>query len=80
MYIVLLTAAILKEVSNSQWSHLALDRSREIWITLKMREGEEKLGFSQMMISKYSKINTTIKGMQLIKVAKIEDVVEYLFG
>jgi uncharacterized protein YkvS len=32
------------------------------------------------MISKYSKINTTIKGMQLIKVAKIEDVVEYLFG
>lgn len=40
----------------------------------------EKLGFSQMMISKYSKISTEIKGMQLIKVAKIEDVVEYLFG
>lgn len=40
----------------------------------------EKLGFSQMMVSKYSKISTEIKGMQLIKVAKIEDVVEYLFG
>jgi len=40
----------------------------------------EKLGFSQMMISKYSKLNTKVKGMQLIKVAKIEDVVEYLFG
>lgn len=40
----------------------------------------EKLGFSQMMISKYSKLSTEIKGMQLIKVAKIEEVVEYLFG
>ncbi len=40
----------------------------------------EKLGFSQVMISKYSKLSTDFKGMQLIKVSKIEEVVEYLFG
>jgi len=40
----------------------------------------EKLGFSQIMISKYSKLSTEFKGMELIKVAKIEDVVSYLFG
>lgn len=40
----------------------------------------EKLGFSQILISKYAKISSEFKGMQLIKVARVEDVVEYLFG
>ena len=40
----------------------------------------EKLGFNEMLISKYSKVSVTTNGIQLIKVARIEDVVEYLFG
>ncbi|WP_010178997.1 DNA repair protein RadA [Aquimarina agarilytica] len=40
----------------------------------------EKLGFSQILISKYSKTSVTSKGIQQIKVARIEDVVSYLFG
>ena len=40
----------------------------------------EKLGFEQIMISKYSKLSVQTPGIQCIKVAKIEDVVEFLFG
>ena len=40
----------------------------------------EKLGFSQIIISKYSKISVENMGIQLIKVTRIEDVVSYLLG
>ncbi len=40
----------------------------------------EKLGFETIMISKYSKLSTKNKDIQVLKVARIEDVVSYLFG
>ena len=40
----------------------------------------EKLGFSEIVISKYSKFSIKNTGIQLIKVARIEDVVSHLFG
>lgn len=40
----------------------------------------EKLGFSTIFVSKYNKIAYTGKGIQVVLVSKIEDVVSYLFG
>lgn len=40
----------------------------------------EKLGFSTIMVSKYCKIPKLSSGITIIKVAKIEEVVSYLFG
>lgn len=40
----------------------------------------EKLGFTQILVSKYNKIGYTGKGIKVILVTKIEDVVEHLFG
>ena len=40
----------------------------------------EKLGFNEMLVSSYSKISVTNINIQLIKVARIEDVVTHLFG
>lgn len=40
----------------------------------------EKLGFSTIMVSKYCKIPKLSSGIATVKVAKIEEVVSYLFG
>lgn len=40
----------------------------------------EKLGFQRIFISKYSKLSSTQFGIQIIKCAKIEEVIEHLFG
>lgn len=41
----------------------------------------EKLGFKEMMISKYNKgIDTTRNNIKLIQIGKIEEAFEYLFG
>lgn len=40
----------------------------------------EKLGFSEILVSKYNKISYTGTGIKVILVTKIEDVVEHLFG
>jgi len=40
----------------------------------------EKLGFTQILVSKYNKISYTGTGIKVILVTKIEDVVEHLFG
>ncbi len=40
----------------------------------------EKLGFSEIFISKYSKVGISKPGIELIKIARIEDVVSHLFG
>lgn len=40
----------------------------------------EKLGFSEVLVSKYNKIAYTGTGIKVIVVTKIEDVVEHLFG
>lgn len=41
----------------------------------------EKLGFHRIFISKYSKLATTDRfGIQIVKCAKIEEVIEHLFG
>lgn len=40
----------------------------------------EKLGFSQILVSKYNKISYNGTGIKVILVTKIEDVVEHLFG
>lgn len=40
----------------------------------------EKLGFTQILVSKYNKIGYTGTGIKVILVTKIEDVVEHLFG
>ncbi|EHO15072.1 DNA repair protein RadA [Myroides odoratimimus] len=40
----------------------------------------EKLGFSTIFVSKYNKISHTSRGIKVVLVTKIEDVVEYLFG
>jgi len=40
----------------------------------------EKLGFSTIFISKYNKISYKGKGIKVILVTKIEDIVEFLFG
>ncbi|MBB1140176.1 DNA repair protein RadA [Myroides sp. WP-1] len=40
----------------------------------------EKLGFSEILVSKYNKISYTGMGIKVILVTKIEDVVEHLFG
>lgn len=40
----------------------------------------EKLGFTQILVSKYNKISHTGTGIKVILVTKIEDVVEHLFG
>jgi len=40
----------------------------------------EKLGFSEILVSKYNKISYTGTGIKVIVVTKIEDVVEHLFG
>ncbi|MGQ8867972.1 DNA repair protein RadA [Myroides sp. TSA_177.3] len=40
----------------------------------------EKLGFSEILVSKYNKISYAGSGIKVILVTKIEDVVEHLFG
>lgn len=40
----------------------------------------EKLGFSEILVSKYNKISYHGTGIKVIVVTKIEDVVEHLFG
>lgn len=40
----------------------------------------EKLGFTEIIISKYSKLSVDNLGIKLIKTARIEDVVSHLFG
>lgn len=40
----------------------------------------EKLGFHRIFISKYSKLASGKFGIQVVKCAKIEDVIEHLFG
>jgi DNA repair protein RadA/Sms len=40
----------------------------------------EKLGFATIMVSKYCKIPKLASGISIVKVAKIEEVVNYLFG
>lgn len=40
----------------------------------------EKLGFSTIFVSKYNKISHSSRGIKVVLVTKIEDVVEYLFG
>lgn len=40
----------------------------------------EKLGFTTIMVSKYCKIPKVSKGISIVKVSKIEEVVSYLFG
>lgn len=40
----------------------------------------EKLGFSTIFVSKYNKISLKNTGIRIQLVAKIEDVVTYLFG
>ncbi|WP_028376910.1 DNA repair protein RadA [Leeuwenhoekiella sp. MAR_2009_132] len=40
----------------------------------------EKLGFSAIMVSKYCKIPNENYGITIVKVAKMNDVVEWLFG
>ncbi|MFI8377607.1 DNA repair protein RadA [Leeuwenhoekiella sp. NPDC079379] len=40
----------------------------------------EKLGFSTIMVSKYCKIPNENYGITIVKVAKMNDVVEWLFG
>lgn len=40
----------------------------------------EKLGFESIVISKYSKVPDTSHHIKMIKVAKVHDVVRYLFG
>lgn len=40
----------------------------------------EKLGFTQILVSKYNKISYHGNGIKVVLVTKIEDVVEYLFG
>jgi DNA repair protein RadA/Sms len=40
----------------------------------------EKLGFAIIMVSKYCKIPKLSKGISIVKVSKIEEVVSYLFG
>ena len=40
----------------------------------------EKLGFESIIISKYCKLPKTSYGIQIIKVAKVNDVVQHLFG
>ena len=40
----------------------------------------EKLGFDTIFISKYNKISSEKQGMNIVKYAKIEEVIEHLFG
>jgi DNA repair protein RadA/Sms len=40
----------------------------------------EKLGFKSIVISKYSKIPKNNYAINIIKVAKVHDVVKYLFS
>ncbi len=40
----------------------------------------EKLGFAKIMVSKQSKLPTTQFSIQIVKVSKVEEVVEHLFG
>lgn len=40
----------------------------------------EKLGFTEILVSKYNKITYSSKGIKVVLVTKIEDVVEHLFG
>lgn len=40
----------------------------------------EKLGFSEILVSKYNKISYAGTGIKVVLVTKIEDVVEHLFG
>ena len=40
----------------------------------------EKLGFGTIMISKYCKVPKNNYGINIIRVAKMNDVVEWLFG
>ncbi|MGG5577122.1 DNA repair protein RadA [Myroides sp. C15-4] len=40
----------------------------------------EKLGFSEILVSKYNKISHKGTGIKVVLVTKIEDVVEHLFG
>ena len=40
----------------------------------------EKLGFATIMVSKYCKIPKIDKGISIVKVSKIEEVVSHLFG
>ncbi len=39
----------------------------------------EKLGYEQIMVSKYSKFSQSSKGIQVVLVSKIEEVVRFLF-
>lgn len=40
----------------------------------------EKLGFARIMVSKQSKLPSTQFNIQIVKVSKVEEVVEHLFG
>ncbi|GIZ15859.1 DNA repair protein RadA [Capnocytophaga catalasegens] len=40
----------------------------------------EKLGFHRIFISKYSKLSSNRFGIEIVKCAKIEEVIEHLFG
>ena len=40
----------------------------------------EKLGFHRIFISKYSKLSSNHFGIEVVKCAKIEEVIEHLFG
>ena len=61
-----------------EWIHKKANGEEFFVDSLKRRA--EKLGFTSIVISKYCKLPKTNYSINVIKVAKVHDVVRHLFG